>query len=95
MPNVPVQLPASIVLPLDTERISSENKDDLVGYLTDLVRSLTDALEQISQVVNNSPEYSESDTQPLPADGKFLIWKNSGTGEYKLIYGDGGAGYLL
>jgi hypothetical protein len=89
-----IYLSETLRLPFDSEAIRSRNPERLLEYIRKLVVALQDSYVQIANAVNLYPEYLEQATQPTPAEGQLMVWKNTGatTGQatHKVVYNDGG-----
>lgn len=82
------QLPDTVNLPLDEEKIKSGKPEELYDYLKKLVLALKGNFEDFSNAFNIKPEYQEGNTQPAAANGQFLVWKDTAGGKMRLLYGD-------
>ncbi|MDD3493689.1 MAG: hypothetical protein PHZ19_09370 [Candidatus Thermoplasmatota archaeon] len=88
----PVYPPESLFIKIDDQEIKrslGENDPEA------LVRALKNIVQQIQgsygDLVNSfiaNPEFNEGNSQPAPANGRFLVWKDTNSGDMRLLYGD-------
>lgn len=86
----PSPIPEELLITLDEERILSKDPKDLLKVMQDLVKGLKRMYADVADAINLAPEYQEEAAEPEAAEGRFLVWKDSGTGIRYLVYNDGG-----
>jgi hypothetical protein len=81
-------------LPWRERDLKSDDPQQGVDYLRDLVKTLQKALDEIRRVVNvNAIAFKAQDDQPTPYRGQLIVWKDtdasSGSPTHYLVYNDG------
>ena len=85
-------LPATRETFYDSTAVNSGDPTQMADYLKKLTNDNSEMYKQIATKFNLGPEYTESNSQPQPAEGQFLVWLDSGNNTYYLMYGLKGQG---
>ncbi|MFB0522095.1 MAG: hypothetical protein ACETWD_11805 [Desulfatiglandales bacterium] len=89
-------LPEYERFPFQEEKITGEDHEDLADYLKNLIKRLQELYGEVATVVNRNQyiEYVAQASQPTPAQGMLIVWKDTdagtGTPTHYLVYNDGG-----
>lgn len=90
----PAPVAQELLLSINEDKLRSGNPDDLVSVFKDLKYALQRMYGDVADAINLSPEYQQAASQPLPAEGSFLIWDNPspalGEPAVKLLYNNAG-----
>ena len=79
-------LPQTRVIFFDAELA----KNDPVQHARMVANDLAKLYTEIANAHNQGPEYSAQGTQPTPAPGQLLIWKDMVNHKRWLVYNDDG-----
>ena len=83
-------LPATRETYFDAGAIESDDKAQFLNYMRRLTNDISEMYKQIATKYNLGVEYTPQASQPEPAEGQFLVWKNTGDSTYWFLYNDSG-----
>lgn len=89
-----MSVPPDLYIPFDydfvADAIKKRSGDDVAQAFKILHDAILELYATLANAVNNGPDYVEAATQPTPDDGCLLVWKDTTTGTYYLLFNDGG-----
>lgn len=97
--KAPAPIPENLLLEINEELVRTGNPEDLLKVVKGLAKGIKAMYADMADAINISPEYQRDTSQPLPAEGRYLVWEKEspepGEPPVKLLYNNGGAVEVL